>query len=266
MICEYNKKKVIENFRIFKEGFKKNYPYFSLQQSIMLQTGSIIAKTANDNSDIDIIIISPHIHDIDSTYTSAFKKDIFFNFSGYSFDVEIWDQKFITDLIVKINSIDINDIHTRTKNSLSFNELAPDETLNILNRILIGVTEDQNPNPLFHSINKENYFELGKRWYTNKFDNAYDDFTGDIQLGLYKSAIFQLNQQLGNVLIAFLLGQHVYIDREKWALKVLSSCHNNLLIKKTSEQLFMIQNKLNIISDEKYCSDLISFLNKILNY
>lgn len=236
-------------------------------------SGSLVEGIGNENSDIDIFIITnrelPTASSID--YEDNFVVNKFDVIDGFQCDIEIWEEKFLTRIIEKLEIIDLEDINTRTFNTLKELDKPFFDIMSLLHRIKVGYPI-HNSNKFYEfkeSIQWDTYFSLLQRMHTNLIDNQYEDIIGNYKAGNYTTAICIARESLVRAIMVLLVSNKVSIDREKWALlnlSILSKSNNE--IKNIENEVLKLLFMSSLIKKEDYvnhCKDLIKLINNIIN-
>lgn len=242
------------------------------ENDILFISGSLIEGIGNENSDLDIFILTDSEFQVVSkdSYTSEFQINSFYVINDIQCDVEIWKLSILEELITQINEIDFNNLDQRTFNQINVNEIPFMTLMSLLHRVLVGIplNNAEKLKSYIDKLNWENYYILLQRMYVNLIDNSFDDIIGNFKSGEYPTALLLARQNLIKAVIVLLLSKNVSIDREKWALikfEELVTADNELSIiyKKTINLLFE-KALLNEESIKENIEDIISLINKII--
>lgn len=253
------------------------------EDDIAFLAGSLIEPLVNKTSrnmgnrlsDIDVFIITNSIEHYDATSSDMvdeLSKTLFREIQGINFDIEIYDEKTILNLITQLNSYDSNNINIKTFNVIRMpSEIPLDIFTSLLHRLINSIPLNNNERYYnFKSlIDLDQYYKFMTRLSINIVENTYDDIIGNLESKEYKVSLILARSMLLESIGAYIFYNKESVDRIKWyVLKFKNIAENNSYINKLYNK-FLELNFLTMIKDDKdykkNVEDIIKFSNKLIS-
>ncbi|MBK5079929.1 MULTISPECIES: hypothetical protein [Streptococcus] len=203
----------------------------------------------NKESDIDVFIIkrdfSNLIVDEKKSYFKNGKITIFRRYAGMDFDIEIYSQEAIDNLIKSIENISIDESQ-RIRNSFKLpNSWSIRDVKSIVNRMKNSIAI-QNVDSFIHICNQidiEKFLSYQRVLLVNEIDNILPDIWGNLTETIFEVSLFVTRNMFIKFMELFLVNEGETVDREKWvvykALVLSKKSENYVELSRCFEKLFL---------------------------
>jgi len=245
------------------------------EKDIVFLGGSLIEQMGNKYSDLDVFVLyekEDHYDKHDFQYNYTYKKVSFSRIKEFSLDIEHWDLGILENIIDQFNSIDFQNIHTKTTNLIKPSlEIPREDMTSVIHRFINGIPV-HNENgfyKLHESLSKEKFYKFQIRYLINTADGIYDDVMGNIESDAAEVALYNARDLIICVVQAYLFSIGVSTDREKWAVYKLHYHKNRdektKFVWNEFEKLYLRQALGSHSELLKNAEDILRFYNEVIS-
>ena len=244
----------------------------SLIESIKSETSR---NMGNRLSDIDVFILTKHIDHYkagSSDYMNTLCKTLFRKFNGIHFDIEVYDETTILDLIEQLNNYNCNKLDEKIQNTIKLpNGISIYKFTSFLHRFITSIplcnTEDYDR--IKSMLMTDQYYRFMTRLSMNNVENMFDDVVGNMETKEYTVALILARDMLLHAIEAYLFFRKETIDRKKWiVLKFRNLSESSTDIKKLYHKFMFLNFGVTLNNDEDYkknIKEIVKFSNRIID-
>ena len=194
----------------------------------------------NEKSDLDVFIIRNNdvFQKTNGVYEQSVRKTFFIDSLFDGIDVEIYDRKFVDDLVEVLAETKL-DANKRSQN-LFYESKLESASYRIINTFLnrlkysICIYNKTAYDSIRNKLDFRRFLELKKTNQLTRIDNMFPDIEGNAKAGHFHVALYCLRELFMEVAEYVLSQEGIYVDRKKWVILKLSNlvaqegCYNKL--------------------------------------